>query len=130
LAYPKRSVLGFVIAAAAIEPMSLASVADTLTAGDGCALTGFLKPNVTTQAVPDVVPPDAAVSTSRPELCVHAPVVPRRLDVDVTAKLAEFPAVCEPVSPVIVTVEPSARSTFAVTVTLNVFSKPAIGVRC
>ena len=64
--------------------------------------------NVTTQAVLDVVPPAVAVSTSRPELCVHAPVVPRRLDVDVTVKASVF-AVCEPVSPVIVTVEPASR---------------------
>jgi hypothetical protein len=81
---------GFVIAATAIEPTLLASVAHTLTAGDDCAVAGFVKLNVTTQAVPDVVPPDAAVSTSCPELCVHAPVVPRRLDVDETAKLAEL----------------------------------------
>ena len=71
-------------------------------------LPGFVKWNVTTQAVPDVVPPDPAVITSSPELCVHEPVVPRRLDVDVTVKL-DTSAVCEPVSPVIVTVEPSAR---------------------
>ena len=108
-ATPYSDAPGFVIAATAIEPTLLASVADTLTAGDDCAVAGFVKLNVTTQAVPDVVPPDAAVNTSCPELCVHAPVVPRRLDVDVTAKLAEIPAVSEPVSPVIVTVEPVAR---------------------
>jgi hypothetical protein len=108
LAYPKRSVPGFVIPAAAIDPTLLASVADTLTSGDDCVVTGFLKLNVTTQSVPDVVPGDTAVSTSRPKLCVHSPVVPRRLDVDVTAKLPS--AVCEPVSPVIVTVESVARS--------------------
>ena len=71
-------------------------------------LPGFVKWNVTTQAVPDVVPPDPAVSTSSPELSVHEPVVPRRLDVDVTDKDDEL-TVCEPVSPVIVTVEPFAR---------------------
>jgi len=102
-------VLGFVIATTTIEPTLLASVADTLTAGDDCAVAGFLNLNVTTQAVPDIVPPLAAVSSSCPELCVHAPVVPRRLNVDVTAKLAGLPAVGELVSPVIVTVEPSAR---------------------
>ena len=109
MVYPKSAVLGFVIAATAIKPTLLASVADTLTIGDDCAVAGFLKLNVTTQTVPDVVPPDAAVSSSCPELCVHAPVVPRRFDVDVTAKLAGLPAVSELVSPVIVTVEPSAR---------------------
>jgi hypothetical protein len=85
-----------------------AKFADTFTTGDDCAVAGFLKLNVTTQAVPDVVPPDAAVSTSCPELCTHAPIVPRRFDVDVTTKL-DTSAVCEPVSPVIVTVDPSAR---------------------
>jgi hypothetical protein len=108
LVYPKSTVLGFVISAAPIEPTLLASVADTLTAGDDCAVAGFLNLNVTAKAVSDVVPPDAAVRTSCPELCVHAPVVPRRLDVDVTAKFRS-PAVCEPVSPVIVTVEYVAR---------------------
>ena len=106
-ATPYSDVPGFVIAATAIKPTLLASVADTLTAGDDCAVAGFVKLNVTTQAVPDVVPPDAAVSTSCPELCVQAPAAPRRLHVEVTAKLP--PAVCEPSSPVIVTVEPSAR---------------------
>jgi hypothetical protein len=104
--------LGFVvITATAIKPNPgptlLASVADTLTAGDGCAVAGFVKLNVTTQAVPDVVPPDTAVSTSCPELCVQSPAAPRRLDVEVTATLPS--AVCEPVSPVIVTVEPSNK---------------------
>ena len=107
-ATPYSDFPGFVIAATAIKPTLFASVADTLTAGDDCAVIGFLKLNVTSQAVPDVVPSDAAVSTSCPELCVQAPVAPRRLDVDVTAKLPS--GVGEPVSPVIVTVEPFARS--------------------
>ncbi len=132
MATPYRVVPGLVIAATAIEPALLASAADTLTAGDDCAVAGFVKLNVNTQAVPDVVPPDAAVSTSCPELCVHAPVVPRRLDVDATAKLAEYTefAVCEPVSPVIVTVEPFARFTFAVSVTVSVLVAFDTGVLC
>ncbi len=105
---PYTIIPGFVIAATAIEPTLFASVADTLTAGDDCAVAGFVKMKVTTQAVPDAVPLDAAVSTSVPELCVQAPVAPRRLDVDMTGKDGES-AVCEPVSPVIVTVEPFAR---------------------
>ena len=99
---------GFVIAAIAIKPTLLASVADTLTSGENCVVAGFVKLNVTSQAVPDVVPGFAAVRTSCPESFVHKPVVPRRLDVDVTAKLATS-AVCEPVSPAIVTVDPVAR---------------------
>jgi hypothetical protein len=106
---PYSAVAGFVIAATAIEPTLLASLADTLTAGDDCTVPGFVKLKVITQAVPDTVPPDAAVSTNCPELCIHALVAPRRLDVDVTGKDGES-AVCEPVSPVIVTVEPFARS--------------------
>jgi hypothetical protein len=108
LVYPKSTVLGFVIAATAIEPTLFASVADTLTAGDDCAVAGFVKLKVTVNAVPDVSPPNAVVSTSCPVLCVQSPAAPRRLDVEVTAKLSS--AVCEPVSPVIVTVEPAARS--------------------
>jgi hypothetical protein len=88
------------MAASAIEPTLLASVADTLTAGDDRSVAAFVKLKLITQAIPDVVP-SAAVSTSCPELCVHTPVGPRRLDVDVTSKVAEV-AVCEPVSPVIV----------------------------
>ena len=130
MATPYSAVAGFVMAAWAIEPTLFASAAATLTAGDACAVAGFVKSKVTVHAVPDTVPPDTAVSTSVPELCVHTPVVPRRLDVDVTTKLAGLPAVSEIVSPVIVTVEPSARFTLAVSVTVNVFSKPAIGVLC
>ena len=102
---PFSGVPGFVIAATAIEPTLFARVADTLTAGDDCAEAGFVKLNVTTQNVPDMISPDATVSNSLPELCFHAPVVPRKLDVDMTAKLAES-AVCVLVSPVIITVDP------------------------
>ena len=128
MVYPKSAVLGFDISATAIEPTLLASVADTLTAGDDCAVAGFVKLNVTTQAVPDVFSPDATVSTSCPELCVHAPAVPRRLDVDVIAKLPS--PVCEPVSPVIVTVEPVAKFTSAVSVTVIVLVEPDTGELC
>ena len=108
MATPYSAVAGFVMVAWAIEPTLFASAAATLTTGDPCPKAVFVKLNVTTHSVPDTVPPDAAVSTSVPKLS-HAPAVPRRLDVDVTGKVAEV-AVCEPVSPVIVTVEPFARS--------------------
>ncbi len=108
LATPYSAVAGFVMAAWAMEPTLFASAAATLTAGDACPTAVFVKLKVTIHSVPDTVPPDAAVSTSVPKLS-HAPAVPRRLDVDVTGKVAEV-AVCEPVSPVIVTVEPFARS--------------------
>ena len=77
----------------------------------------------------DIVPPDAAVSTSWSRMLVHIPVVPRMLDVDVTAKVSES-VVCEPVRPVIVTVDPTSRFTLAVSVTVNVFAAPDTGVLC
>ena len=69
----------------------------------------FTKLNVTAQAVPALVPPEAAVKISSPELCVHTPVSPRRLDVVWTDKDV-VPTVAAPVSPDIVTVDPVARS--------------------
>ena len=89
----------------------------------------FVKVNVTTHAVPDAVPPDAAVSTSCPVDCVQSPLVPNRLDVEVTDKLA-LVAVCEPVSPVMVTVDPVARLKLAVNETVNVLVPPDTGVLC
>ena len=129
MATPYSSVAGFVMGAWAIEPTLFASAAATLTAGDGCPSALFVKLKVTVYAVPDTVPPGPAVSTSVPELCVQAPAVPRRLDVDVTGKDGEF-TVCEPVSPVIVTVESVSRFTLAVSVTVNVLAAPATGVLC
>jgi hypothetical protein len=123
-AVPYSVVPGFVIAADAIEPTLLLLpsliAADTLTAGDDCATLGLYKTKVTTHAVPDAVPPDAAVNTSCPVDCVHAPLVPNRLDVEDTVKLA-LSAVCDPASPVMVTVDPVARLKFAVNETVNVF---------
>ena len=88
----------------------------------------FFKTNVTTHAVPDAVPGDAAVNTSCPAF-VQAPVVPNRSDVEDTVKLASS-AVCDPVSPVIVTVDPVGRSKVAVNETVNVLVAPDPGVLC
>ena len=133
LATPCRAVPGFAIAADAIEPTLLplpsSIAADTLTAGDDCAVAVFVKVNVTTHAVPDAVPPDAAVSTSCPVDCVHAPLVPNRFDVEDTVTLPES-AVCDPVSPVMVTVDPVARLKLAVSETVNVFGTPAMISLC
>jgi hypothetical protein len=52
------------------------TAASMLTSGDDCAVAELVKVNVTTHAVPDAVPPDAAVNTSCPVDCVHAPLVP------------------------------------------------------
>ena len=128
MATPYSAVAGFVMDAWAIEPTLFASAAVTLTAGDACPTTVFVKLKVTIHSVPDTVPPDAAVSTSVPKLS-QAPAVPRRLDVDVTGKDGES-AVCEPVSPVIVTVEPFARFTLAVSVTVSVLVAFDTGVLC
>ena len=82
LATPYSAVPGFAIAADAIEPtlVPLPSLiaADTLTAGDDCAVAVLVKLKVTTHAVPDAVPPDAAVNTSCPSASVriHDPLVP------------------------------------------------------
>jgi uncharacterized protein with beta-barrel porin domain len=132
-ATPIKSVLGFVIAAAAIEPMLLASVADTLTAGDvACSVARFVKLNVAVTSTSLEIPVDPAVSTSCPLVFNHAPVAARAVvgdDVTVTVKDSAF-SVSEPVSPVIVTVEPSARSTFAVSATVMTLFAPDTGVRC
>jgi len=48
---------------------------------------------------------------------------------DVTVK-AGSSAVVDPVSPKIVTVDPGKRAKFAVSVTVNVFATPDIGVLC
>jgi hypothetical protein len=132
LATPYSAVPGFVIAADAIEPTltppSLIS-ADKFTAGDACAVSLFVKANVTTHSVPDTVPKPAAVNTSCPDDCVHAPLVPNRPDVEDTVKFA-LSAVCDPVSPVIVTVDPAARLKLAVSETVNVLVAPDTGVLC
>ena len=128
-ATPYSAAPSFVIAADAIEPTllpppSLIS-ADTLTAGATCAESGFVKANVTSHAEN----PDAAVNTSCPDACVHVPLVPSRPDVEDTLKLA-LSSVCDPVSPVMVTVDPAARSKSAVSATVNVLVAPDAGVLC
>jgi len=101
----------------------------TLTAGDDWSLRVFVKLNISTQAIFEIVTVDAAVSTSCPPACVHAPAVPKRLSVDATAKTA-VPAVCEPVRPEIVTVDPVGRSQLAVNVTVSMLTIPDTGVLC
>jgi hypothetical protein len=131
LATPYSAVPGFVIAADAIEPtltLWFLISADTLTAGDTCAVALFVKANVTTHGVSATVPPDAAVNTSVPVDWSHAPLVPNRPSVDVTVKL--LPVVCESVSPVMVTVDPAGRSKSAVSETVNVLVAPDAGVLC
>jgi hypothetical protein len=129
---PYRSVPSFVIGADTIEPtlLPLPSLisADTLTAGDDCAVSVFVKVNVTTHSVSDTVPQDTAVNTSVPVDWSHAPLVPNRPSVEVTVKLLS--AVCDPVSPVMVTVDPAARSKLAVRETVNVLVARDPGVLC
>ena len=92
-----------------VRPGRADDIAATLTAGDVCVDPVLVKVKLTSHAVPAVVLPDAAVSTSCPLLCVHAPVVPRSPLLDVTLRLV-LSDVCDPVSPEIVTVEPTAMS--------------------
>ena len=134
LATPYSAFPCFCNAAFAIEPtLTLPSLisADTLTAaGDDCASSGFFNSNVTSHSEnASNVPPDAAVNTSSPVDCVHVPLVPNRSDVEDTVKLALF-AVCDPVSPVMVTVDPAARLKLAVNETVNVLVAPGTGVLC
>ena len=53
-------------------------------------------------------PDDVTVSTSVPVFCVHTPELPNRSPVDDTDSELASP-VCDPVSPVMVTVDPLSR---------------------
>ena len=131
---PSTAVESFVIAAAAIEPLLVASigasVADTLTAGDVvCAEVGFAKVNVAVNAVSLAIPDVPTVSTSCPAI-VHTPVPDRAPDgVDPTLK-AVLSCVVEPVSVVIVTLEPASSVTSAVSDTVIRLLAPDTGVLC
>ena len=130
---PSTAVESFVIAAAAIEPLLVASigasVADTLTAGDVvCAEEGFAKVNVAVNAVSLVIPDAPTVSTSCPAI-VHTPVLDRAPGVDPTVK-AVLSGVAEPVSVVIVTLEPASSVTSAVSDTVIRLLAPDTGVLC
>src|SRR6056300_459497 len=132
LATPRSGVLGGVIATCAIEPSTVLPsliAAMTLTDGGVYSTAACRRSNVTVQATPRDVPPLAAVSTSCPVDCVHTPAVPKRFDVDGTGKLTES-AVCVPVSPTIVTLDPVGKSMLAVSVTDIVTIVSAIGVLC
>jgi hypothetical protein len=60
---------------------------------------------------------------------VQSPVVPNRVRVDVTSR-EDVSTVCEPVRPVIVTVDPIPRLQFAVSVTVRVLSALVEGLLC
>ena len=60
---------------------------------------------------------------------VHVPLVPSRPDVEDTVKLA-LSSVCDPVSPVMVTVDPVAKLKLAVSETVSVLVAPGTGVLC
>jgi hypothetical protein len=72
--------------------------------------------------------PDA-VSTSFPLLFVQTPACPKQLDVELTAKVA-VSAVCEPVSPKIVTVDPDPKVMLASKVAVKVLIAPETGLLC
>ena len=108
LATPYKAVPALAIATLAIEPTALlpsVMVAATLTAGDACDEPPLVRLNDTTHGSPAASPAAAAVSTSVPSPCVHAPVVPS-LPPHVVTLRAVLSGVCAPVSPEIVTVEP------------------------
>jgi hypothetical protein len=78
------------------------------------------------------MPPDAVVKTRTPEDRLHVPLVPNQPEVEVTAKLLSpvVGPVCDPVSPVMVTLDPVARLESAVSETVNVLSALDTGVLC
>ena len=110
LGTPYRPDPVLVISAMAIVPTFSAIWADTLTAGDAWSEAGLVKTNVTSTA-PSLTlgPPDAAVITSLPGVCVKLAVLPSFPDVVVTASDDVSPVI-DPVRPVIVIVDPSVRS--------------------
>mmetsp|Transcript_56032 Transcript_56032/g.131973 ORF Transcript_56032/g.131973 Transcript_56032/m.131973 type:complete len:234 (-) Transcript_56032:144-845(-) len=87
----------------------------------------FVSVNCTSYDVACAVP--VLVSTSVPVLCVQTPAVPSSPDVVDTVS-APVSAVCDPVSPVTVTVDPDARSQLACSVAVMVLLTPATGVLC
>ena len=107
-ATPNSSSLALSIATTAIEPNTCDILAAILTAGDCWSVAVFVRLKDTTKTAPDNVPPDAAVSTSDPLLCVHVPAVPSKPPDDSTRKFT-LSAVCDPVSPEIVTVDPLGK---------------------
>jgi hypothetical protein len=72
--------------------------------------------------------PDA-VRTSFPLLFVQTPDCPKQLDVELTANVA-VSAVCEPVRPKIVTVDPDPKVMLTIKVTVKVFIAPETEVLC
>lgn len=84
--------------------------------------------NATTTGCPADTVPDA-VSTSFPLLFVQTPACPKQLDVELTAKVA-VSAVCEPVRPKIVTVDPDPKVTLTSKVAVKVLIAPETGLLC
>jgi len=103
--------------------------ASTLTAGDDWSTPEFDTTKVIVTALLAAGPPDAAVKTKTPGICVHTAVAPSCPEVDVTLRDGES-GVCNPVSPVIVTVDPSAKSKFAVSIIVSVLLAPETGELC
>ena len=88
-------------------PLPSEMAADTLTDGENWSEFELFKVNATTYVLPATVPLD--FSTSCPEFCVHEALLPKLLFVEVIENCDES-AVCDPVSPDIVTFDPFARS--------------------
>ena len=103
--------------------------ASTLTNGDVWSDSGFVKLNVTVQGVAASMPPDSAVSNNTPESCVHTPWIPSMLEVDAMLKEDED-AVSDPISPKMVTVDPSGRLKLVVRVIVILFNAPGLVLLC
>jgi hypothetical protein len=102
--------------------------ASTITLGDVCCAAGLMRLNATKTGSPADTMPDA-FRTSSPLLFVQTPACPKQLDVELTANVT-VSAVCEPVSPKIVTVDPDPKVMLPIKVTVKVLIAPATEVLC
>jgi hypothetical protein len=125
---PNKIVPGLFIAVSTIDasfvPASI--LADMLTAGDACAVDGFVSSNETVYVVAAVVP--ELVRTSRPMAAVQAAVVPNASEVEETVNNPS--GVDDAVRPEMVTLEPESKLQLALKETLKVLVAPGIGVLC
>ena len=83
--------------------------APTSMPGDAWSEVGFVRLKAITQRVPESIVFCVVLTTRIPSFWVHRPVSWKQFEVVVIGSFA-VSAVCDPVIPVIVTLDPSARS--------------------
>ena len=110
---PNMSRLGRRIGSSSICPKYAESLvlmsALTSMLGDAWSEFGFVRLKAITQRVPENIAFWVVLTTRIPTFWVHRPVSWKQFEVVVIGRLA-VSAVCDPVIPVIVTLDPSARS--------------------